>query len=341
MRHNKQPLAVILCLSLCLLFAISAQAQPGNYIAPRWSNFSGTSFSSSRDNLVGAFMFYWYDVYTGQHMAPLNVRPNYDYATPIPFSYKSPDWWARELRNVAYCGVDMALLDYWTGAEVYWSNPGLDAMNQGLNLMEMQGTRAPKIGLFYDTSSLRGADLNTADGKNRLYNGIREFYSRIRPDRWARINNRVVVVIYKAGGLVNLSGAGAAFREAETRFAAEFGGNRLFLIGNASWRNYNVPISLTWEWGAAAQPDGTRITSDDIAGIAPGFTRLNGEVRLDRRQGATYRNAWEIALRSSKRHVFIETWNELHEGTGILHTREHGNRELQLTREYAKRFHSQ
>ena len=30
-------------------------------------------------------------------------------------------------------------------------------------------------------------------------------------------------------------------------FSAEFGGNRLFLIGNASWRNYNLPISLTWE----------------------------------------------------------------------------------------------
>ncbi|MFN0119445.1 MAG: hypothetical protein ACKV2V_02970 [Blastocatellia bacterium] len=67
--------------------------------------------------------------------------------------------------------------------------------------------------------------------------------------------------------------------------------------------------------------------------------RLNGEIRLDRRGGATYRNAWEKVLRSGKRHVFSETGNELHEGTGILPTREYGSRELASTQGYASRFH--
>lgn len=337
MSLRKTMLAISFGLFFFALSTVAIYAQPGPYIAPHWSNFTGSSFSSRSDKLVGAFMFYWYDVHTGLHMQPHNVRPDYNYVTPIPFSYKSPDWWARELRNVAYGGADIALMNYWTGAELYWSNPGLDGLNQGMDILAARHTHAPKIGLFYDTSSLRGVDLATADGKAKLYHGIRDFYSRVRPDRWARINNRVVVVLYKAGGLVNINAA--AFSEAEARFAQEFGGNRLFLIGGEGWRRYSVPIGLTWEWGAAAQPDCTRITTDDIAGIGPGFTRLNGEIRIDRRQGATYRNAWEKVLRSGKRHVFIETWNELHEGTAILPTREHGSRELEATREYARRFH--
>lgn len=338
----KQTALCALTLWLCLLFAAPAYGQPGPYISPRWNNFSGDSFSSRNDHIVGAFFFYWYDIWTRQHMDPPkgkhNIRPDYDYLNPIPFSYKSPDWWAREMRRVAYGGIDMALLDYWTRGELYWSNPGLDQLNQGLNLMGAQGTRAPKIGMFFDTSSMKDVDLATPAGKDLLYNAIRDFYSRIRPDRWARINGRVVVVLYKGGGMLNVNGA--AFREADARFAREFGGSRLFLIGGAGWRKHDVPISLTWEWGAAKQPDCTRITEDDIAGIGPGYTHLNGDVARDRRRGETYRQAWEKALRSGKRHVFIETWNELHEGTGILPTREHGSRELNATREYARRWRS-
>lgn len=59
MLERKQIRTVVFNLLLCLSWAASSQAQPGQDIAPGWGNFSGASFSSRSDNLVGAFMFYW------------------------------------------------------------------------------------------------------------------------------------------------------------------------------------------------------------------------------------------------------------------------------------------
>jgi hypothetical protein len=61
---------------------------------------------------------------------------------------------------------------------------------------------------------------------------------------------------------------------------------------------------------------------------------------LDRREGQFYSESWEIAISSGRNIVVIETWNELHEGTEICHTKEFGRQYIELTADYGRRFKS-
>src|SRR5690606_37588750 len=69
----------------------------------------------------------------------------------------------------------------------------------------------PKIGMFYDTSTLRQnrvigpafhpgehMDLTTPRGRAFFYNTIRDFFSLVPPDKWARIDGRPIVFLYGA-----------------------------------------------------------------------------------------------------------------------------------------------
>jgi hypothetical protein len=58
----------------------------------------------------------------------------------------------------------------------------------------------------------------------------------------------------------------------------------------------------------------------------------------DRHAGATYRALWEAAIQADPHWVLVTSMNELHEGSGIEPTIEHGSRELRATVEYASRF---
>jgi hypothetical protein len=55
----------------------------------------------------------------------------------------------------------------------------------------------------------------------------------------------------------------------------------------------------------------------------------------DRLGGGFYAASWLLALQAQPRLVIIETWNELHEGTGICDTLEDGRFYIDLTRRYS------
>ena len=71
--------------------------------------------------------------------------------------------------------------------------------------LEREGKTPPRIGLFYDTSTLQHnswgyhADLRTERGKEWFAASIRDFFSMIPPKRWALIDGKPVVVLYSAG----------------------------------------------------------------------------------------------------------------------------------------------
>src|SRR5439155_21198001 len=66
------------------------------------------------------------------------------------------------------------------------------------------GKPPPRIGLFYDTSTLRynswgeHIDLTTDRGREWFYESIRDFFSLIPPRQWAMINGQLVVFLYSA-----------------------------------------------------------------------------------------------------------------------------------------------
>jgi glycoprotein endo-alpha-1,2-mannosidase len=59
---------------------------------------------------------------------------------------------------------------------------------------------------------------------------------------------------------------------------------------------------------------------------------------VDREDGLLYQRMWNDALELGARHVLITSWNELHEGTEIEPTREHGFKYLEITRDYASKI---
>jgi hypothetical protein len=95
---------------------------------------------------------------------------------------------------------------------------------------------------------------------------------------------------------------------------------------------------MTYAWGAAGRRDGI-ISAYDIVSIAPGFNYFNQRFN-PRNNGQLYRGAWDAALRTGKRFIFIESWQENFEGTSIAPTLQHGWREWETTRRYSNIFHN-
>jgi len=60
--------------------------------------------------------------------------------------------------------------------------------------------------------------------------------------------------------------------------------------------------------------------------------------QTDRLEGQTYRTLWEEALKAKPDWVIITSWNEWPEGTEIEPSLELGDKYLQITAEYSKRF---
>ncbi len=359
-----------------------APDSPGRFISPTWGNFAGKSFGA-KQNIVGAYYFYGYDSVTGQHLAA--NRPNVPYLvdsltdhpaytlkytsadhrapdhyfltrtpatyneTSALFSYRDARWHRREFQQMMTGGIDFALADYWgngdpTNPRTMWSNEGVERMNDVLE-------KAPivKLGLFFDTTTLRGVDLSTQAGVDQFYFTIRDFYSRVNPTHWARIDGKAVVWLYRTAEIVNINPQVLAM--AREAFARDFGGTRLHVVAMQEWKDkVSGQIDRLYRWGASEMPQGIRAPGGplDVVDIGPGHNFRGGEHWQDgtivaspqavnpRRNGNLYRNACARALQLNKPVVMIETWNEYHEGSEIAGTREYGSLYLKLTRDFAK-----
>jgi hypothetical protein len=324
---------------------------PGSFIAPRQTDFSGTSYKAD-DDVVFTYYFYWYDVSTGMHIwddaqqkdDALQDHP----ASMIDFSYTSVAWHKRELEEIMAAGIDVILPIYWGSSSEMetWSVLGLQKLVEAeLELLD-EGKQPPRIGMFFDTSTLSygerilksadgQTDLSTSFGQAFFFKHVRDFYSLIPPALWARIDNQPVVWLYAAGFAKNQTQSLITF--VNERFSASFGGLQPYIVREGSW---TLNTQNDYAWGAALS--GAQIQG--VAGVGPGYNDSAVPGRTtpvrDRENGNFYRRAWNAALGSGRNFVVVETWNELHEGTDICHSREYGRQYIQLTAEFS-RMHKQ
>ncbi len=296
--------------------------------------------------LVGTYLFYWYDVYSGAHVT---YEDGGDACTTHPptwddYSFHSTRWWLEQLRDIASAGVDFAAPVYWgyPGGYDAWSFQGLPNLVRACDYMVRTGERPPKIGLFYDTSTLQHngpgqhIDLSTDDGKAWFYCTIRDFFSFIPPHHWAAIEGRPIVLLYASGFAAKQDPA--LFPYVRERFQKDFSVNP-YLIKQTSWEG---EADSTCNWGGAL---GLSLT--DSAALGPGYdhSAVRGRSPLvrEREGGAFYSRSWETLLRLNPKRrprlVMVETWNEFHEGTDVAHSREYGRQYIELTRKYADLFH--
>ncbi len=306
------------------------------------------SFSSTQ-KILGTHYFYWYD-FPNQHFFDNAAQTDDALQDHFPeaesVSYNSIEWHEKQLEDCTAAGIDFILPVYWGVVDNYFhpgvsfSVFGLGALQTAIERRERDGQSSPKIGLFYDTSTLlpeiRGEkttdryDLRTEEGKDLFYRTIRDFFYMIHPKHWACIDGRPIVVLYGSGFAKDHDESTSKY--VYDHFTKDFVGIRPYIIRDSSW---NFSSEGVTQWGAAL--NGPHFFQR-VAQIGPGYCDAAVPGRKtpirDREDGNFYRWSWNQVLNSSSSIVLLETWNEMHEGTDICESREYGRLYIDLTRNY-------
>ncbi len=309
---------------------------------------------SEDEKIVGTHYFYWYD-YPDSHFFDDAERTDDALQDHFPVaeevSFHSLEWHGKQLEDCVTAEIDFILPVYWGTLDHYFkkgtafSVQGLGPLQEAIERREMEELKSPKIGLFYDTSTLlpgiRGLvgvsekpDLTTKEGKDLFYRTIRDFFYQIEPRNWAAIEGRPLVVLYSSSFAKRHDQS--TFDYVYEHFEKDFHGIRPYIIKDNSWGGETDAIT---QWGAAL---GGPNLFDKVAQIGPGYNDMAVPGRStpirDREDGNFYRWSWIQAINSSASIVLVETWNEMHEGTDICDSREYGKEYIELTKEYGNKF---
>jgi hypothetical protein len=228
---------------------------PGPFAAPVVAQRGAPATFRTGDPVVTTTYFYWYDAASGAHV----VNPDGSDAltdhppTPDGFSYRSTDWHAEQLRDMAAAGIDVVLPDYWGSPfsdrpvtapglhpdilqSIIASDLGLPRLVEARDRLVAEGLDPPCIGLFYDTSTLAGwnplryaADLRTPEGQRWFYETIRDFFSQVPARDWACVDGKPIVFIYDLDFAPGV--AESLFPAVRAMFFRDFGTD-LFLVNN-------------------------------------------------------------------------------------------------------------
>ena len=297
---------------------------------------------------VLTYYFYWYDARTGAHLAPYGQVPGLS-LTDHPAgrtapNWRRPAWHLEQLKDAVEARIDALLPVYWPG-DLDWANGGLGALAKALELLRHSGTTPPAVGMFFDTTPLRGMDLRTIEARDYVYEGIHYFFSTIPRQYWAMVDgNRPVIWFYSGNFPTDYDKR--FFNDIHSRFEQDFG-LRPFLVMDEDWNCQRLPnqgdgfCDATYAWGGAISP----AFSPQVAAIGPGYDERGlpdrtKALHVDRRNGTTYENGLVKAMKCGQPWLAIETWNEYHEGTEIADSLEYGRQYIELTRQIAGIFKS-
>jgi uncharacterized protein (TIGR03437 family) len=300
----------------------------------------GQSFTS-HDKLALTYFFYWYDAVNNWHY---NVSPT-EHVTLHPpdsylstFTYQNPVFFQNELSDMAAAGIDVALAVFWAdppNTPLVWTVPGLKNMVVAEQAMAQAGQSAPKIGMFFDTTSLPPAnggvkpDLTTAAGRAQFYGVIHTFFSIVPKQFQAMIDGKPIIVLYGSGFVSAYDQS--TFDYINQQFQQDFG-TTPYIVRHPSWLN------VTTDAAYAGWPTAYSATfAGDVASVLPGHDNYGviqmetKPIVIDRNCGDLYQQEWDQVVAHGARLVFIEDWNELFEGTGISATKEYGRRYVDQT----------
>jgi len=298
--------------------------------------------------LVGTYYFIWYDAPSGFHLKnPDGSDALVDHPpTMEDFSYRSVTWHEEQLQDMLAAKLDFVLPVYWGAPDGShnWSDIGVKTLVQAWEKLSAGGVAPPKIGMFYDTSTLQynrskmTIYLSTENGKLWFYNTIKQFYLLIPPQARFTLEGRPVIWLYVS------SFCGKAepeiFDFVREKFIADFG-VAPYIIKEISWPG---EADLDYKWGGAIY-----LRLNGVAALGPGYDDRavpgRNHTVVSRKDGDRYRQAWEkllsLELAQRPKIAVIETWNEFHEGTDIAESREYGRQYIDLTAKYAERFKKQ
>jgi hypothetical protein len=297
--------------------------------------------------LVLTYFFYWYDAATGAHLNPdtLALHPT---PTPPP-SWRSVAWYEQELSDMADAGIDVVLPVYWgSSPEERWSTAGLADLVRARDRLADRGVPVPRIGMFFDTTIVRGLDLTSPANIRTFYATVRGFYRHIPRRDWGVVRSRPIVWLFIPQ---ENTFDRRVFDDSYRWFERDFG-VRPYIVRASSWDcpvlahsgflgskriepDCSDPIrtEASYVWGAAQH--GFQET-ETVATVGPGYDEraIPGRSGLYRARdgGDAYRRDLAAALASGRKLLAIETWNEFHEASAIAESTEYGRTYIDITR---------
>nr|MDO8084606.1 hypothetical protein [Candidatus Sigynarchaeum springense] len=230
---------------------------------------------------------------------------------------------------------------------------------------ETYGQRlVPRIAMFFDTTTMRNlwmwnrsmtvyndsahasefangpfADLNDSYWQNEFWKCIKRFYSLVNGTDLFTWNGSGVVWLYGGDHFADVGTT--VLQYCKDRFLATFGLPLLF-AGHSDW--IKAGIDAVCDWGACYSPKYPAVKGIPTAAISPGFYNIGAlSVQTPRyipRDAERYMTEWRRAMDLGAVWIHLETWNELHEGTGACWTQEHGFHWIDETREATSAFHA-
>jgi PKD domain/Ig-like domain from next to BRCA1 gene len=304
-------------------FPIRLSAQPaGGLFAPR------PAFSLT-NHLVSVSVFQWFTSNGGQLSGPwqpVDGRTNWTGTT---------NFWRSQLKQIMAANIDVLYVHLIPAFEQQRTN-----LFQALNQLRSEGWNVPKVAPFLDPMITWNqqplVDVSTPAGKDTFVGQYIRFFNQYysvnqdanADDYLARINGRVVLDTWHVKfNLTNLNSLTRA--DVESRLQAAFvqnhpvftNGIRMVTIAlndpTLSFADEKVPqfeintyySPFQWQQLLSAQLKG---------GYWDQNIRNPGDF-LPRNGGRPYTNAWNLAThaRATLLRVYLESWNEYDEGTGM------------------------
>lgn len=303
-----------------------AQAPPSLYAsAPTYS---------STNHYVATTVFNWFLANGGQVSGPwlpLEGRTNWT---------GQPDWWQGQIKQMMMANIDVIYVHMYQDPSI---DPARVNFFTALSQLRAQGYDTPKVAPFVDPQINWGAapiDLATTPGKDAFANEYIRFYNQYytantdayADDYLARQANKPILDIWSViNACQNV--ASLSRSDVSTRLVSALGAShpcftngfvmvtpalmdpRLAGAQNLTFADEKVPQFETNGYHVAFLYNGI-ISMQLKAGYWDQNIRTNGTF-LPRAGGLNYSNAWTYPDRNTVKRVYVESWNEYDEGTGI------------------------
>jgi hypothetical protein len=244
-----------------------------------------------------------------------------------------PNFWKGQIKQMMMANIDMLYVHLIPSSEQQRIN-----LFQALNQLRSEGYDVPKVAPFLDPMITWDqqplVNVGTAAGKDTFVNQYIRFFNQYysaNPDAYAddylaRIANRVVLDTWHVKfNLTNLSSL--TRQDVTNRLVAAFGpshpvfSNGIYMVTTAlndptlSFADEKVPQFEISEYYRLHSHLGT-VAVQLKGGYWDQNIRNPGSI-LKRDGGSHFTNAWNRINRTTVRRVYIESWNEYDEGSGI------------------------
>jgi len=280
------------------------------------------------DHLVGSTVFHWFTSAGGQlegPWLPLEGRPQW---TGLP------DWWKKQVKQMMMANIDTLNIELIPFSEQQRIN-----FFSALNQLRYEGYDVPKVVPFLDPmitwDGQPNVDVATTAGKDEVVGQYIRFFNQYfgaNPDATsgdylARYDGQVVLDTWHVHH--NMDNVSSLTRnDVTSRLVAEFGSgspftNDIYMVTTAySPQVFSFADEKVAQFEINNYFDKTSWNGIDAVQAKPGYWDQNIRVPgsfLPRNGGSHYSDAWNsVNSDSSIDRVYVESFNEYDEGTGIF-----------------------